>query len=212
MDTIATSAGLEHISRIAALGTLGERGALSQDIWRKALDQAKKEPLERIQCIKIDAINKSVTLITLQLAVEEDMGEDTLVIRPQGLKEAIELPRGAMIRGSSMPPYGDLLKWTDLECVPDYKSLPGFKIKGAKALIGKALVLQSAEIGTDRGDYRVSIDSTQDEQDWISENITWLSGTEITRVQEEEYQETKQMILAAQEAGLMPGQQVIFMG
>lgn len=201
------------MDRLSALTILEEQHTLTSDIWEKAVAMMRDTRPVHVQCIKIDPFTKTVEFVMLEMTEEEGDGMCLLSPSSETLDSASSLPRGAMIRSSSMPPFGYLLKWTDLDLVgrDRVKTYPGFKITGAKALVGIALVAQILTVDTEFGTIRVYVDSQSPELEWMSENIAWLDAEEVTKIQEREYRESRDEMRRAQQSGLLGNTRVVFM-
>jgi hypothetical protein len=214
------------------LADLEDDGSLTLEKWKETLTTISKIHPKQIICIKIDPMDKTVTWCPLDLDVElsgtvdfkTDDSEDSvsLDISPssQVLNRASEIPRGGMLRHSKMPPFGTILKWTDLDCMQgglENNQYPGFQIAApdhvsmSKTLMGKALLVKLAIVESEFGMISLFDSSTQDDFNFVSEHIQWYTKDDAKKKQDEEYTESVRQLQMAQQLGLMGNTQIITM-
>jgi hypothetical protein len=220
----------KSLELLVDLAELDDAGSLTLEKWKESVATISKIHPKRIICIKIDPMDKTVTWCPLDLEVElsglvdlkMENPEDSvsLDISPSShvLKRASEIPRGGMLRKSKMPPFGTILKWTDLDCMQgglENNQYPGFQIAApdnvqmSKTLMGKALLIKLAIFPTEFGTIHLFDNSTEDDFNFVSENIRWFTKEDAKKKQDEEYETQLRQLQMAQEHGLLGNTRIL---
>lgn len=197
-----------------------DTGRLTRDVWRSVLKKIHAQHPKKICCIKIDPMQKHVSVESLDLVIEEDVEDDdwsTLDISPPSgaLEHLSEIPDGGMLRTSKAAPLGDLLKWTDLDLMEgglEQNRYPGFKLsQDAKTLTGKALVVKILTHNTKFGAIRVFDNTSEEDLAFVTKHIRWFSSSDAQEMMDNEYKESCAELLQAQKDGKLGNTRIITM-
>jgi hypothetical protein len=200
---IEVSQTLDHMIDIAQLE---DDDSLTLDAWKETISKICRIHPKRIYCIKIDPMEKTVSWCPLDLEVTlRDDGTD-LDISPSGedLMAASEIPRGGSLGQSKFVPYGTVIKWDDLDLMQgglEANQYPGFKISTSKTLQGKALLVKLARHSCEHGSLYIFDQSTEDDFQFVRDEIQWYTKEEAKKRQDDEYEASWRQLQMAQKAG-----------